>query len=188
MASGYLTLQVGDHPSLAARGRGTSRHRGGLGRVRAPFLQQPLQESTLCGKQRGSDLGQLALRRPRSAPNRAPGCSELRPASANQPLGPHYCWPAISASLSFDVGTTTTSSASPCCSLPRSRTCYSGPRRAPPQVRSRADGRGLLVWRVELVLARPHQGCGWQIARSWRTGEYVKLCCVRPYSRVNAKS
>eukprot|EP00964_Phaeocystis_antarctica_P070675 scaffold43060_cov56-Phaeocystis_antarctica.AAC.2 len=47
----------------------------------------------LCGKQGGSDLGQLALRRPLSAPDRASGYPELRPASANQPLGPR--WPAI---------------------------------------------------------------------------------------------
>eukprot|EP00964_Phaeocystis_antarctica_P008953 scaffold4849_cov58-Phaeocystis_antarctica.AAC.7 len=45
----------------------------------------------LCGKQGGSDFGQLALRRPLSAPDRAPGCPELRPASAKQPLGPR--WP-----------------------------------------------------------------------------------------------
>ena len=31
----------------------------------------------------------VALRRPRSAADRAPGCLEPRPASANQPLGPH---------------------------------------------------------------------------------------------------
>ena len=33
-----------------------------------------------------------------SAPDRAPGCPELRPASANQPLGPH--WPATPAVFS----------------------------------------------------------------------------------------
>ena len=38
-------------------------------------------------------FGQLALRRPLSAPDRASGYPELRPASANQPLGPR--WPAI---------------------------------------------------------------------------------------------
>ena len=47
----------------------------------------------LCRNQAGSAVGQLALRRPLSAPNHASGCPELRPASANQPLGP--CWPAI---------------------------------------------------------------------------------------------
>ena len=47
----------------------------------------------LCGKQGGSDLGQLALREPLSVPDRASGCHELRPASANQPLGPR--WPVI---------------------------------------------------------------------------------------------
>eukprot|EP00964_Phaeocystis_antarctica_P040338 scaffold23062_cov55-Phaeocystis_antarctica.AAC.2 len=37
----------------------------------------------------------LALRRPLSAPGRAPGCPKRRSTSANQPLGPR--WPAISA-------------------------------------------------------------------------------------------
>ena len=56
----------------------------------------PRQHSAdLCGKQGASDLGQLALRRPLPVPDRASGCPELRPASANQPLGPR--WPAISA-------------------------------------------------------------------------------------------
>ena len=54
--------------------------------------------SHLCGKQGGSDLGQLALRRPPSAPDRASGYPELRPASANRPLGPR--WPAISVLFS----------------------------------------------------------------------------------------
>ena len=52
------------------------------------FTSQPL-----CGKQGGSDLGQLALRRPLPGTDRASGYPELRPASANQPLGPR--WPAI---------------------------------------------------------------------------------------------
>ena len=58
-------------------------------RVRVPLLLGravgvPLapHRARLCGKQGGSDLGQLALRRPLSAPDRAPGCPELRPASA----------------------------------------------------------------------------------------------------------
>ena len=42
--------------------------------------------SGLCGNQGGSDLGQL-LWRPLSALGHASGCLELRPASANQPLG-----------------------------------------------------------------------------------------------------
>ena len=49
--------------------------------------------SRLCGKHGGSDLGQLAPRRPLPVPDRASGGPELRPASANQPLGPR--WPAI---------------------------------------------------------------------------------------------
>eukprot|EP00964_Phaeocystis_antarctica_P011033 scaffold6066_cov69-Phaeocystis_antarctica.AAC.4 len=52
----------------------------------------------LCGKQGGSDLGQLDLRRLLSAPEHASGCPRLRPASANQPLGP--LWPAIQALFS----------------------------------------------------------------------------------------
>ena len=43
--------------------------------------------------------GQLALRRPLSAPEHGLGCPELRPASANQPLGPR--WPARPG-LAFD--------------------------------------------------------------------------------------
>ena len=45
-----------------------------------------------------SDLGQLALPRPLPAPDRAPGCPELRPASADQPLRPR--WPATSGLFS----------------------------------------------------------------------------------------
>ena len=42
-----------------------------------------------------------ALRRLLSAPEHASGCPELlRSASANQPLGPHQCWPATPALLS----------------------------------------------------------------------------------------
>ena len=40
----------------------------------------------LCGKQAGSDLGQLALRGPLSL-DCAPGCPELRPASVRYSLG-----------------------------------------------------------------------------------------------------
>ena len=48
------------------------------------------------GKQRcpDRDFGQLALRRPLSAPDHASGRPKLRPASANQPLGAR--WPTIS--------------------------------------------------------------------------------------------
>ena len=49
----------------------------------------------LCGKQAGSGLGQLALRRTLSAPDRAPGCPKPRSASANQPPGPLSLGPAI---------------------------------------------------------------------------------------------
>ena len=44
---------------------------------------------------RPTSASQLALREPLSVPDRASGCPALRPASANQPLGPR--WPAISA-------------------------------------------------------------------------------------------
>ena len=44
--------------------------------------------STTCrGKHAGSDLGQLAVRRPLPAPEPALGCPRLRPTSANQQLG-----------------------------------------------------------------------------------------------------
>jgi hypothetical protein len=42
-----------------------------------------LLSTRLCPGGGSSGLGQLALRRPLSAPDRAPGCSELRPAPAN---------------------------------------------------------------------------------------------------------
>ena len=62
-----------------------------------PALATPSKQKPMW-KQGGSDLGQLALRRPLPAPDRAAGCPELRPASANQPLRPR--WPAISALFS----------------------------------------------------------------------------------------
>ena len=46
--------------------------------------------SSCRGKASWLRLGQLALRRPLSAPDRASGRPELRPASANQPLGPRW--------------------------------------------------------------------------------------------------
>ena len=46
-----------------------------------------------CRKQGGTGLGQRALRRLLSAPDRALSCPMLRPASANRPLGPRECWP-----------------------------------------------------------------------------------------------
>eukprot|EP00964_Phaeocystis_antarctica_P058859 scaffold34916_cov57-Phaeocystis_antarctica.AAC.3 len=57
----------------------------------------PCAQECLCGRHGGSGLGQRALRRPLSAPDRASGCPELRPASDKQPLGPHECRPATSA-------------------------------------------------------------------------------------------
>eukprot|EP00964_Phaeocystis_antarctica_P147888 scaffold114599_cov67-Phaeocystis_antarctica.AAC.4 len=54
----------------------------------------------LCRNQAGSDLGQLALRWPLSAPDRAPGCPELRPASAHQPVGQPPHRPATSGLFS----------------------------------------------------------------------------------------
>ena len=50
-------------------------------------------------------LDQLALRSPLSAPGRALGRLELRPASANQPLGPQDCWPAMAALFSTQAAT-----------------------------------------------------------------------------------
>ena len=46
-------------------------------------------------------LGQRALRRPLSAPGRAPGCPEPRPASATQPIGPR--WHPGHSGLALDI-------------------------------------------------------------------------------------
>ena len=57
----------------------------------------------MCKKQGGSGFGQLALRRPLSALDRASGCPELRPASAIPPR--KRLWPAILGVVSlFDTG------------------------------------------------------------------------------------
>ena len=73
----------GWHPDLPVR------------HARAPFESMPSvvgrtqsavdeREFDLCGrKQGGSDLGQLALQRPLSAPGHASGCGKPRPASAS---------------------------------------------------------------------------------------------------------
>ena len=53
----------------------------------------------------GGGFGQLTLRRPLSAPGRALGRLELRPALADQPLGPHDCWPAMAALFSTQAAT-----------------------------------------------------------------------------------
>ena len=66
--------------------------------------------STCVGNQAGSGLGQLALRRLPSAPEHASGGPKLRPASANQPLVPH--WPAIQALLSTSCSTVSSRRAS----------------------------------------------------------------------------
>ena len=54
----------------------------------------------LCRKQAGSAVRQLVLLRLLPAPDHTKGCPKLRPASANQPLGPS--WPPISAFV-FDM-------------------------------------------------------------------------------------
>ena len=61
-------------------------------------LLRQLRPQLLRRKQGGSAFGQLALRRPLPAPDRALGCPKLQPASANQPDGPR--WPATQALLS----------------------------------------------------------------------------------------
>eukprot|EP00964_Phaeocystis_antarctica_P072037 scaffold44018_cov70-Phaeocystis_antarctica.AAC.1 len=76
----YAAVGV-DEASASQEGRP---YRARVGRVRR-------QAEHLCGKQSGSDLGQLALRRPLSAPGRAPGCPE--PASAS--LGQSAAWAAL---------------------------------------------------------------------------------------------
>ena len=48
-------------------------------------------------------LRPAGARGPLSAPGRAPGCPELRPASADQPAGPHICWSIISGLCSTQV-------------------------------------------------------------------------------------
>ena len=56
--------------------------------------------STTCrGKHAGSDLGQLAVRRPLPAPEPALGCPRLRPTSANQQRGWQWHPGAISLGL-----------------------------------------------------------------------------------------
>ena len=66
--------------------------------------------STCVGNQAGSGLGPLALRRLPSPPEHASGGPKLRPASANQPLVPH--WPAIQALLSTSCSTVSSRRAS----------------------------------------------------------------------------
>ena len=68
--------RAGGAPSCAARGR------------------------ALCRNQVGSAFGQPDLRSLPSAPEHASGRPERRPASINQPLGPHSCWLATSGLLS----------------------------------------------------------------------------------------
>eukprot|EP00964_Phaeocystis_antarctica_P010002 scaffold5453_cov58-Phaeocystis_antarctica.AAC.6 len=65
---------------------------------RHPLLRELLRQlrpQLLRRKQGGTGFGQLALRRLLSAPDHAPGCPKLRPASANQPNG--LRWPATQA-------------------------------------------------------------------------------------------
>ena len=56
---------------------------GGAGRLRVGKAEDDAPKDT----KRATRFGQLALRRPRSAPDRDRGCPELWPASVNQPLG-----------------------------------------------------------------------------------------------------
>ena len=89
---------LSEQAQRGGRNRGTGRpHDRGL-TIALPSRPPRPRAACLCGKQGGSDLGQLALRRPLPVQDRASGCPELRPASANQPLGPR--WPAISALVS----------------------------------------------------------------------------------------
>ena len=84
------------------RGRSTSRP---VARRSGPRRRPTPQASAghrLCPKRAGSDLSQLALRRPLSAPDHASRCPRLRPASANQPLGRR--WHPGPIGLVFDIG------------------------------------------------------------------------------------
>ena len=84
------------------RGRSTSRP---VARRSGPRRRPTPQASAghrLCPKRAGSDLSQLALRRPLSAPDHASRCPRLRPASANQPLGRR--WHPGPIGPVFDIG------------------------------------------------------------------------------------
>ena len=66
--------------------------RHALAAAQAEHMAQPLAGA----------FSQLALPRLLSAPDRAPGCPGLRPASANEQVGPHSCWPARIGRVAFD--------------------------------------------------------------------------------------
>ena len=69
------------------------------GEANASFLKVSASSSFAVGayieNKLGSNSGQVALQRLRSAPEHALGCPEFQPASANQSLGrlwPHRAW------------------------------------------------------------------------------------------------
>ena len=75
--------------------------------LRASQHQPVEQRSNRCRKQGGPDFGQLALQRLPLAPDHAPGCPKLRPASSNHQRAQKKLgllrWPAIQG-LVFDLG------------------------------------------------------------------------------------
>eukprot|EP00964_Phaeocystis_antarctica_P125994 scaffold89716_cov66-Phaeocystis_antarctica.AAC.1 len=72
--------------------------RGAARARREVEVDDALDAGHLCGKEGGSAFRQLSLRRLLSAPDYAPCCPELRPASVNQPVRPR--WPAVPALVS----------------------------------------------------------------------------------------
>ena len=64
--------------------------------------EEQMPHETLRRKQAGSAFGQLGGGRLLSAPEHAPGCPKLRPASADPPLGSR--WPADTGHA-FDIAT-----------------------------------------------------------------------------------
>ena len=70
--------------------------------LRASKHQPVEQRNNRCRKQGGPDFGQLALQTLISAPDHAPGCPKLRPASASQP--PWSSELAGHTGLVFDIG------------------------------------------------------------------------------------
>ena len=100
------TVQAREARQARARAAGRRRARGGAAAARVqPARARQRRVGLRCARaplhvrnRAGAAFGQLALRRLLSAPEHAPGCPELRPASATQPVG--RCLPATPGLLS----------------------------------------------------------------------------------------
>ena len=100
------TVQAREARQARARAARRRRARGGAAAARVqPARARQRRVGLRCARaplhvrnRAGAAFGQLALRRLLSALNHAPGCPELRPASASQPVGRR--WPFISGLLS----------------------------------------------------------------------------------------